>query len=195
MSAAAAGLAPFGESRVQEALPKVAALPDAEWHFIGRLQANKVRSVVRTFAVIHSVDSVSLLERIERIAAEEGARPRLLLQVNVSGEPQKAGFAPEALLGSSARGGHLSAAVAALRHAALVGLTTVAPLSASPADARPWFRALREVRDALQDRIGQALPELSMGMSGDAEAAIAEGATLLRIGTRIFWGYSGADLG
>ena len=186
-AAAAAGLTRLGESRVQEALPKVEALPDAEWHLVGRLQANKARAALRAFAVIHSVDSLALLARLDRIAAEEGVRRRLLLQVKVSGEPQKAGFAPDRLA-SPASAGELREALATLRAVEVAGLMTIAPLVGAPAQARPHFRRLRELRDALQDATGHPLPELSMGMSGDAEAAVAEGATLVRIGTLLFWG-------
>lgn len=170
-----AGITRLGENRVQEAEPKIAAVPEAEWHYIGRLQSNKVRRVVRGFAVIHSVDSQELLARLDAQATDENRSPRVLLQVNVSGEPTKAGLAPDAL--------DTVAAPSTLR---LVGLMTIAPMSASPDEARATFRRLRELRDRLQDRIGVALPELSMGMSADAEAAAAEGATLVRIGTALF---------
>ena len=170
-----AGLTILGESRVQEAEPKVAATPEAEWHYVGRLQSNKARRAVRAFDVVHSVDSVGLLERIDEVADEEGRTPRVLLQVNVSGEPAKAGFAPDAL--TAVRPPHL---------ARLVGLMTIAPMGASPHEARAVFGRLRELRDGLADRIGLPLPELSMGMSADADAAAAEGATLVRIGTALF---------
>ncbi|HSK94580.1 MAG TPA: YggS family pyridoxal phosphate-dependent enzyme [Candidatus Angelobacter sp.] len=174
-AAVAAGITRLGESRVQEAEPKVEAVREAEWHFIGRLQSNKARRVVRAFAVIHSVDSVALLERVDRIAAEEDRRPRVLLEVNVSGEASKAGLAPGEL-----------ATAAAPRAVPLVGLMTIAPMDADPDDARRHFRRLRELRDELEQRLGVGLPELSMGMSADAEAAAAEGATLVRIGTALF---------
>jgi PLP dependent protein len=175
LAALDAGLKRLGESRIQEGEPKVEALPDAEWHFIGRLQSNKARRAARAFTTIHSVDSVDLLERLDRIAGEERLRPGLLLEVNVSGESSKAGMAPGAL-----------AAVQPPRHAPLVGLMTIAPLDTTDEGARAHFRRLRDLRDELADRIGLALPELSMGMSADAEAAAAEGATLVRIGTALF---------
>ncbi len=174
-TALAAGITRLGESRIQEAEPKVAAAPDAEWHFIGRLQSNKARRAVRAFDVIHSVDSIDLLERLERMAIEEARTPRLLLEVNVSGETTKAGMAPEAL-----------ERIAPPHHARLVGLMTIAPLGATPGDARAVFGRLRVLRDALAQRIGLELPELSMGMSADADSAAAEGATLIRIGTALF---------
>ncbi|HEX7172342.1 MAG TPA: YggS family pyridoxal phosphate-dependent enzyme [Candidatus Limnocylindria bacterium] len=170
-----AGITLLGESRVQEAEPKIAAVPEAEWHFIGRLQSNKVRRAVRAFAVIHAADSPAVLERLDATAAEERMGPRVLLQVNVGGETMKAGLLPEAL-----------DAVTPPRTARLVGLMTIARMGATDDEARATFRRLRELRDRLQERIGMALPELSMGMSADAEAAAAEGATLVRIGTALF---------
>lgn len=170
-----AGLTALGESRVQEAEPKVEALPEAEWHMIGRLQSNKARRAVRAFPVIHSVESVDLLERLDRIAGEEARFPRLLLEVNVSEEPSKAGLARAEL-----------AAVVPPRQARLVGLMAIAPMGASHDEARTVFRRLRQLRDELAARVGLELPELSMGMSADAEAAAAEGATLVRIGTALF---------
>jgi pyridoxal phosphate enzyme (YggS family) len=170
-----AGMETLGESRVQEAEPKIAAVPDAEWHLVGRLQANKVRRAVRGFAAIHSVDSEELLERIVRIADEEGRRPRLLLEVNVSGEGSKAGLAPDRLRRLAVPSG-----------ADVVGLMTIAPMGIAVDEARDVFRTLRVLRDDLSQRLGRELPELSMGMSADAEAAAAEGATLVRIGTALF---------
>ena len=170
-----AGVTRLGENRVQEAEPKVAAAPQAEWHMIGRLQSNKARRAVRTFEVIHSIDSAELLRRIDEIAGEEGRRPQALLQVNVSDEATKAGMVPADL--SSVEAPHV---------ARLVGLMTMAPMRSTEDEARAIFRRLRDLRDELQGRIGLALPELSMGMSADAEAAAAEGATLVRIGTALF---------
>ncbi len=170
-----AGLTRLGESRVQEAEPKIAALPDIEWHFIGRIQSNKARRVIRSFAVIHSVDSVDLLRRLDRRAAEENRRSRVLLQVNVAAEASKAGLAPDGLT-----------AIVAPTNLDLVGLMTIAPMGASEQEARAVFARLRELRDRLQEAAGIGLPELSMGMSADAEAAAAEGATLVRIGTALF---------
>ena len=174
-AAVEAGLTRLGESRLQEAEPKVAALPDAEWHFIGRLQSNKARRAVRAFPVIHSVESIDLMERLDQIVADEGRRTNLMLQVNVSGEETKAGLPPGAL-----------AMVVPPAAARLIGLMTIAPMRASPGEARVVFGRLRDLRDELQERIGLELPELSMGMSLDAEAAAAEGATLVRIGTALF---------
>lgn len=170
-----AGIGILGENRVQEAEPKVAALPHAEWHLIGHLQSNKARRAVQAFTTIHSVDSQVLLDRLDSIAAEEGKALRLLVQVNVSGEAAKAGLAPDAV-----------ASISPPEHASLVGLMTIAPMDATPDEARAIFRSLSGLRDRLQDRIGVELPELSMGMSADADAAAAEGATLVRIGTALF---------
>lgn len=170
-----AGITLLAENRVQEAEPKITAVPEAEWHFIGRLQSNKVRRAVRGFAVIHSVDSSELLERVDAAAADEARAPRTLLQVNVSGEASKAGLDPEAL-----------EAITAPHAASLVGLMTIAPMGATQDEARAVFGRLRRLRDRLEERLGVDLPELSMGMSADAEAAAAEGATLVRIGTALF---------
>lgn len=174
-AALTAGITRLGESRVQEAEPKIDAVPEAEWHFIGRLQSNKARRAVRRFAVLHSLDSVSLLHRVDELAGEEGTAPEVLLQVNVSGETSKAGLSPEGLT-----------TVTVPRTVKLVGLMTIAPMGASEAEARAVFARLRELRDELAQRIGLELPELSMGMSADADAAAAEGATLVRIGTLLF---------
>ncbi|MDH4334708.1 MAG: YggS family pyridoxal phosphate-dependent enzyme [Chloroflexota bacterium] len=174
-----AGLRAFGENRVQEALPKAEALPDAEWHLVGHLQANKARPAVRAFAVLHSIDSADLLQRLERIAAEEGRSPVGLLQVNLSGDPTRAGFEPDSVADAA---GDLGGLVAVR----VRGLMGIAPAGLSTVDARRVFAGLRRLRDVLQEKARHPLPELSMGMTADAEAAVAEGATLVRIGTAIF---------
>ena len=173
-----AGLTRLGESRIQEAEPKIAAMPDAEWHFVGRLQSNKARRAARGFTAIHSVHSFDLLRRVVDLASEEGRQPDLLLQVNVTCEGAKAGMTPDALLAADL--------VGALSGSNVVGLMTIAPMGASAARARAAFRQLRELRDRLQEAAGIGLPELSMGMSADAQSAAAEGATLVRIGTALF---------
>ena len=184
-AAASAGISRIGESRVQEALPKIAALPAVEWHLVGRLQPNKARRAVRAFRYIHSVESLALLDRLDRLAGEEDAAAELLMQVNVSGEESKAGIAADWL--DCSRGCEaLASALHALHHVRVTGLMTIAPLSVIHAAARPHFRRLRELRDRLEQATGAALPELSMGMSVDYREAIAEGATLVRIGTAIF---------
>lgn len=175
-----AGFTLLGESRVQEAEPKVAALPEAEWHLVGRLQSNKVRRAVRAFAVIHSVDSPDLLRRIDGVAAEEGAATSVLLQVNLTSSTTT-GLSAEALLSAD-----IVAAMAELRAARVIGLMAMARNGANAEEARGTFGALRHLRERLQEASGASLPELSMGMSEDAEAAAAEGATLVRIGTALF---------
>ncbi|MEX1155641.1 MAG: YggS family pyridoxal phosphate-dependent enzyme [Chloroflexota bacterium] len=185
-AARAAGLTRFGENRVQEALPKVAAVPDAEWHLVGRLQGNKARPAARAFAVIHSVDSLDLLARLDRIAHDEGITRSVLLQVNVSGEAAKAGLEMAWTVEQSRRRGELLDALDGLAAVRVTGLMTIAPAGVSPGVARAVFAALRTLRGDLEQLGGRALPELSMGMTADAEAAVAEGATLVRIGTAIF---------
>jgi pyridoxal phosphate enzyme (YggS family) len=180
MDSYAAGAREFGESRPQELAEKAAKLPaDCIWHMIGHLQANKVRPVVRCAAWIHSVDSLDLLQRIDRIAGEEGKRPSVLFEVNVSGEESKFGLAPSAVPALVEAG----LACANLR---LAGLMTMAPYDAPETELRKIFGGLRQLRDELQARFNIQLPELSMGMSGDFPIAVAEGATIVRIGTAIF---------
>jgi PLP dependent protein len=182
-AARAAGMSVFGENRVQEAEPKVSAMPDADWHLIGHLQSNKARRALALFATIHSVDSLELLARLERIAHDEGLHPRLLLQVNLSGEPQQSGFAPAELASNAP---DLLGALADVHAVRVAGLMTIARYGAPDREARATFAALRDLRERLQHASGIALPELSMGMTADAEAAVAEGATLVRVGTAIF---------
>ena len=170
----------FGESRVQEARDKIPACPPGlDWHFIGHLQKNKVRQALPLFSFFHSIDSAALAEAINRIAAENNQTVEGLLEVNVSGEETKYGFTPDQLRAALP-------ALLARPHLRIRGLMTMAPYSDNPEDARPVFRALRELRDELQAAHHHSLPELSMGMSGDFAPAIAEGATLVRIGSSIF---------
>ena len=179
-AAVAAGQRVFGESRVQEAREKIPACPTGlDWHFIGHLQKNKVRQALPLFSFFHSIDSAALAQAMDRIAGEAGKPVDGLLEVNVSGEETKHGFTPEELRKEFA-------ALAKLPHLRIRGLMTMAPYSDNPEDARPVFRALRELRDGLQSSNGHPLPELSMGMSGDFEPAIEEGATLVRVGSSIF---------
>ena len=180
------GLLRLGENRVQEALPKVAALPDAEWHLVGHLQSNKARPVIGAFAWVHSVDDLALLRRLEAIAHDTGREPRLLLQVNLSGESTKSGFDPDWFEAQARLHGELPEALRSLRHARVRGLMTIAGAGAGEDEARSTFRRLRELRDVLEASTGAPLPELSMGMTADAEAAVAEGATIVRIGTALF---------
>ena len=184
--AIAAGLSRLGENRVQEALPKISALPDAEWHLVGHLQSNKARPALAAFGWIHSVDDVALLRRLELIAHDTGAQPQLLLQLNLSGEETKSGFDPHWFAEQAVGRGELAGEIRALRHARLRGLMTMARAGASEEEARATFRRLRDLRDQLESSLGERLPELSMGMTADAEEAVAEGATLVRIGTALF---------
>ena len=181
-----AGLTTLGENRIQEAAPKVEALPAVDWHLIGHLQSNKARQALRLFSTIHSVDSLELLARLDRIAAEEGRRPTILLQVNAAGEAARAGFDATWFASQAARPGELARAIGACRALQVIGLMTMAPFGIGEDEQRRAFRQLRELRDRLGETIGHHLPELSMGMTADAEAAVAEGSTLVRIGTAIF---------
>lgn len=179
-AALAAGLADIGENRVQEALDKMAApgTAGAVWHLIGHLQRNKAKLVPGRFAVVQSLDSSELAVELDRRAQAAGATLRVLLQVNVAGEEQKSGCAPE-------QAPALARQVAGLAHLRLEGLMTLAPFTDDVAIQRRVFRALRELRDALQQE-GVWLPTLSMGMSADFATAVAEGATTIRLGTRLF---------
>ncbi len=178
--AAEEGQVLFGENRVQEALVKIPALPGRlRWHLIGHLQSNKVRKALPLFELIHGVDSAELARDIDRIGGELGLHPRVLLEVNVSGEGSKHGFEPEVL--ERELDGLLS-----LPRVQVEGFMTMAPLAPEAEASRPFFAALRELRDRLAVRAGIPLPILSMGMSGDFEVAVEEGATLVRVGSSIF---------
>ena len=170
----------FGESRVQEARAKIPLLPSRlRWHFIGHLQKNKIRQALPLFELFHGIDSLLLAQEMERIAGEEGMRPRILLEVNVAGEASKYGFSPEALRRD------LEAALS-LGRLTIEGLMTLPPLAPEAEASRRYFVALRELRDRLEAEFNVHLPQLSMGMSGDFPVAIEEGATLVRVGTAIF---------
>jgi pyridoxal phosphate enzyme (YggS family) len=178
-AALSAGLTDLGENRVQEALEKLdtPAGRQATWHLIGHLQRNKAKLVVGRFALVHSVDSAALGEELDKRAAH-GAPQRVLLQVNVAGEAQKSGCAP-------AEAPAVARHVAGLPHLSLEGLMTIAPFTDDADMQRRTFRALRELRDALQEE-GLWLPTLSMGMSADYGMAVEEGATVIRLGTVLF---------
>ena len=182
-AAAAAGLADFGENRVQEALAKIEQAPDlpVQWHLIGHLQSNKARHAAGRFDWIHSVDSVALLRRIDDAANAAGTTPRLLIQTDLAGEAQKHGALPDDVR-------RLLAAAASCQAAEVRGLMLMPPWSDDPEQTRPYFRRLRDLRDTLRQEgvPGSALAELSMGMSHDFEVAIAEGATMVRVGTALF---------
>ena len=175
------GLAIVGENKVQEAAwKKPASVSGPSWHLIGHLQSNKVRPALELFDFIHSVDSIKLADRINLIADDIGAQPHILLEVNVSGEKSKSGLKPEDVEPTIR---HILEACPRLT---VEGLMTMAPFSENPEDARPYFRRLRELRDGLQEKLGVGLPKLSMGMSGDYEVAVEEGATWVRLGTVLF---------
>ena len=178
--AIAGGQLLFGESKVQEGRAKIPLLPShLRWHFIGHLQKNKIRHTLPLFELIHSIDSVDLANQVERIGKEDGLFPRILLQVNVAGEGNKFGFKPEALMENME---HLLE----LERLSIEGLMTIPPLTADPEKSRPHFAQLRSLRSELEQRFHLKLPHLSMGMSDDFAVAVEEGATLVRIGTRIF---------
>ncbi|MEN3367939.1 MAG: dependent protein [Verrucomicrobiota bacterium] len=175
-----AGQQLFGESRVQEARAKIPLLPSAaRWHFVGRLQKNKVRHALALFELFHSVDSLELARDMNRIADEEGLHPRVLLEVNVAGEGSKIGFAPDLLRAQME-------ALLELPRLTIEGLMTIPPLAPEAEASRQHFVTLRDLRDQVAASFDLKLPRLSMGMSDDYLIAIEEGATLVRVGTAIF---------
>jgi hypothetical protein len=177
-----AGVNIFGENYVQEALPKIKALDvSVEWHFIGHLQSNKAHLVVKWFDMIQSVDSFRLAQEISSRASAQGKTIDILIQVNVSGEESKFGIRPEMLK-------PLSEQISVLDGVCVKGLMTMPPFFNQPELCRPYFRKLKDLaRSVRESRIPRVnMDELSMGMSGDFEVAIEEGATLVRVGTAIF---------
>lgn len=179
---AEAGQADFGENYVQEALGKQAALAihaGLRWHCVGHVQSRKAKDVAGRFVLIHTVDSIRIAEALEKRLAAIGMRQAVLIQVNVGGEAQKSGVAVGGL-------SPLAEALMALPHLELQGLMCLPPVFDAGLEARPHFALLRELNEALRLRLGLPLPHLSMGMSGDFEAAVLEGATLVRIGSDIF---------
>lgn len=183
-AAHAAGQRDFGENKVQEGLQKISAtsdIPDARWHLIGHLQSNKARKAAASFACIHSVDSIELLSRLDTAAAELGTTPEILIQVDLARETTKFGAAEEEIE-------PLARAAIAARAVRMTGLMLIPPWSEDPEQTRPWFVRLRQLRDRLEAAglPGASLRHLSMGMSHDFEAAIEEGATIVRVGTAIF---------
>ena len=180
------GITHFGENHVQEALPKIAAWhpPDVHWHMVGHLQTNKVSKVIGHFDYIHSIDSWHLAETLNCYAASshptDSQRQPVLLQVNISGETSKGGIKSDMLIS-------LARQITTLGHLQIQGLMTIAPLVNDPEKARPVFRALRELRDRLQNEVPEcSWQHLSMGMTDDYQVAIEEGATIVRIGRAIF---------
>jgi PLP dependent protein len=176
-AAVEAGITTLGENRVQEAAPKVAALPQVEWHLVGQLQGNKAGRAIELFSVIQSVDSMALAGRLSRLAGERTVR--VLLQVNVDADPAKGGFMPSSLAGDLG-------ALLALPGLQVEGLMTVGRLVERPEDARPTFVALRRLSETLRSGHPGLGAALSMGMSDDFEIAVEEGATLVRVGRALF---------
>lgn len=184
-----AGQTLFGESRVQEARAKIPDLPsNLHWHFVGHLQKNKIRHALPLFELFHSVDSLALAQEMNRIASDEGTRPRVLLEVNVAGEGSKFGFAPDKLR-------EQIEALLALQRLSILGLMTIPPLADEAEASRRYFVQLRELRDRLQTEFHVDLPQLSIGMTQDFPIAVEEGATLVRVGTAIFGERKGAFKG
>ncbi len=181
-AAIAAGATDLGENYVQEAADKITAIGHAvQWHMIGHVQRNKAAKAVALFDVIHSIDSVALALAVAHHAAAAGKPMRVLIEVNVGAETTKTGFAPAAVEA-------LLANLAAAPGLQVVGLMTIPPAVADPSEARPYFAALRQLRDRLQASAPPNVPlkELSMGMTDDFEVAIEEGATIVRVGRAIF---------
>jgi pyridoxal phosphate enzyme (YggS family) len=178
------GATEFGENRVQEADGKIAEIgrEHVRWHLVGHLQANKARRAVNLFDVIHSLDSVDLAQRLDRLCAEAGRESLpVLIQVDLGHEETKSGIDESELT-------HLVESLGPLTRLKLIGLMTLPPFFDDPEQSRPYFRRLRELRDELNQRgaFADRAGELSMGMTHDFEVAIAEGATMVRVGTAIF---------
>ncbi|WP_018970900.1 YggS family pyridoxal phosphate-dependent enzyme [Rubritalea marina] len=175
-----AGQMVLGENKLQEGQVKIPAMdPAIEWHYIGGLQRNKVRKVFGLFQYVHSIDSMKLARYADGVAADMGIVPRVLLQVNIGGELSKGGFELDEI-----RAGFSE--LVALEHLEVRGLMCIPPAVADPDQVRPFFRAMVHLKDELETKHGVSLPELSMGMSGDFEVAIEEGATMVRVGSSIF---------
>jgi hypothetical protein len=170
----------FGENKIQEAKAKIPLCPGRlHWHFIGHLQSNKVRDAVELFEMIQGVDSLLLAREISKRAEQSGKTMPVLLEVNVAGEASKFGYAPQKLVAELAE-------LNALPRIEIHGLMAIPPFCPVPEKARPYFQRLRDLKVQLEQQFGAPLPHLSMGMSGDFEIAIEEGATMVRIGTALF---------
>jgi pyridoxal phosphate enzyme (YggS family) len=178
-AAAELGLTIFGENRVQEAKVKIGQCPGRlKWHLIGHLQSNKCRDAVHFFSMIHSVDSLALAQEINKWADKSAKTVPILLEVNVAGESSKFGYAPEAVVAELSQ-------INALPKIEVHGLMTVAPWTQETEKVRPVFRRLAELKKQCEEILGAPLPHLSMGMSGDFEVAVEEGATMIRIGSAL----------
>ena len=174
------GLTFFGENKIQEAKAKIPNCPGkARWHFIGHLQSNKCRDAVELFELIQGVDSLAIAQEINKRAEQLSKTMPILLEVNVAGEGSKFGYKPEQMLAELA-------ALNALPRLEIHGLMAIPPYTPVPEKARPYFQKLRELKQQAEAVLGAPLPHLSMGMSGDFEVAIEEGATIVRIGTALF---------
>ncbi len=179
-AAADVGQVLFGENKVQEAKAKIPLCPGRlRWHMIGHLQSNKCRDAVQMFDMIEGVDSLEVAREINRMAEKAGKTVPILVEVNVAGESSKFGYKPEALLAEFNE-------INALERLEIHGLMTVPPYSPNAERSRPYFRELRGLREKCEAILGAPLPHLSMGMSGDFEIAIEEGATIIRVGTALF---------
>lgn len=175
-----AGQLLFGENKIQEAKAKIPLSPGrARWHFIGHLQSNKVRDAVALFDMIQGVDSLDIAREISKRAEQAAKTMPVLLEVNVAGEGSKFGYAPEKVLAELNE-------LNALPKIEVHGLMAIPPFASVPEKARPYFKRLRELKSQCEEKLGAPLPVLSMGMSGDFEIAIEEGATLVRVGTALF---------
>lgn len=174
------GLLHFGENKIQEAKAKIPLSPGkARWQFIGHLQSNKVRDAVELFEMIQGVDSLAIAQEISKRAEQAGKTMPILLEVNVAGEASKFGYKPEQLLAELNE-------LNALPKIEVHGLMAIPPFNPVPEKSRPYFQRLRELKTRGEEILGVPLPHLSMGMSGDFEVAIEEGATIVRIGTALF---------
>lgn len=174
------GLTTFGENKVQEAKAKIPNCPGkARWHFIGHLQSNKCRDAVELFEMIQGVDSLAIAQEINKRAEQASKTMPILLEINVAGEGSKFGYQPAQMLAELE-------ALNALPRLEIHGLMAIPPYTPMPEKARPYFQKLRELKQQAEALLGAPLPQLSMGMSGDFEVAIEEGATIVRVGTALF---------
>src|SRR5437867_4194557 len=184
--AAKLGLTLFGENKVQEAKAKIPLCSGkVRWHMIGHLQTNKCRDAVELFEMIQTIDSLHLAQEINKRAEQAAKRIPILLEVNIAGEAQKFGYRPEQLLAELGQ-------INSLSRLELQGLMTVPPWTSEPEKVRPVFRRLKQLKEQCEQVLGAPLPHLSMGMTGDFEVAIEEGATMVRIGTALFGPRRGA---
>ena len=174
------GLAFFGENKIQEAKAKITLCAGRlRWHFIGHLQTNKCRDAVELFEMIESVDSLHVAQEISKRAEQASKTMPILLEVNLAGESSKFGYSPEKLLAELSQ-------INALPRLEIHGFMTVPPYTTNAENVRPVFRRMRELKERAEQALGAPLPHLSMGMSGDFEVAIEEGATIVRVGTALF---------